>query len=146
MGGEDRQFGRPTRRPPSRSTVATRRLEPRRLAPCAVWPVAQSPKNNVSPCHHSQHNQSPERTTAIPPARIAVLIQARSNKEATAHNTQEEVKDGAAASQLRGSTCTIQKKHRTHSDETGMSRCNNIPEIRAHRGKDQRPQSHGETK
>ena len=40
-------------------------------------------EQSKSPCHHSQHNQTPERTTAIPPARIAVLIQAKKQQKST---------------------------------------------------------------
>ena len=63
------------------------------FAPCAVWLVAQSPKNKIF--HHVtilNITKKPERTTAIPPARIAVLIQAEPTKSNSKNRQQQQSK------------------------------------------------------
>ena len=77
--------------------------------------VVQSPMNKMRPpIHHLQHNtQTPERTTAIPPARIAVLIQAKKQQQNTRANKTENAKKCEISSQWL--TCT-QLTEIAHSD------------------------------
>ena len=58
--------------------------------------VVQSPMNKMrTAIHHLQQNtKTPERTTAIPPARIAVLIQARKQHKATKPTQTKNAKNG----------------------------------------------------
>ena len=67
---------------PTLGKVRSGKLRPQlafaRASSSFLWkrePACTSSVNGVCVFHNSQHNQTPERRTAIPPARIAVLIQ-----------------------------------------------------------------------
>ena len=62
-------------------------------------PVANEQNVNAnSPSSANQTTQKPERTTAIPPARIAVLIQAKKQHRTNKANTNKNAKNGASRS------------------------------------------------
>ena len=87
------------------------------MAPRAVRPVAQSPKNNIKyliTIFNITHAGADDRN---PPARIAVLIQARTNKEATAQHTKHQSQRWCSGKPAGGAKLYIKnKKHTAHSD------------------------------
>ena len=71
------------------------------FAPSAVRPNSPVADEQNVAIHHLQQNnqQKPERTTAIPPARIAVLIQAQKQHRNKTTNKTENAKNGEIRSQ-----------------------------------------------
>ena len=105
--------------------------------------IVQSPMNKFkTTIHHLKQNKrrKPERTTAIPPARIAVLIQARNNTEPTPHTQQKQPKMVKAPRQWR-KLYNDEKIKRSHTAIHGNLTNSNIP---ANREKT-RSQSRSET-
>ena len=95
--------------------------------------------------HHLRQNteQKPERTTAIPPARIAVLIQQRNNTEATKPTKPKTPK--MVKSKARGYPVQINSKE-SHTAITDLVLTRlKIKKAPSQQGKSRDPNLHSET-